>query len=176
MEPPGTLRTERLVLRRATIGDAEDVYRYASDPEVTRFIGITPRDSLEQVEEYLDHADKAWDEGTAYTFAITTQHDGPVVGMIDCDVTDRGVSIGYALERAAWGRGYATEAARAVVEWAFTNDGVYRVWTSVAVDNTASQRVLEKAGMTNEGLLHRWLPTPNVAAEPSDAYIYARWR
>lgn len=176
MEPPGTLRTEHLVLRRATIGDAEAAYRYASDPEVTRFIGITPRDSVEQVEEFLALAHKAWDEGTAYTFAITTQSDDRVVGMIDCDRTGRGVSIGYALERSAWGRGYATEAVRAVVGWALSNDEVFRVWTSVAVDNTASQRVLEKAGMTKEGLLHRWLTLPSVAAAPSDAYVYARWR
>ena len=176
MEPPRTLRTERLVLRRATIGDAEAAFRYASDPEVTRFVGIKPRATIEQVEEFLAHADKSWDEGTAYTLAIAAQSDERVVGMIDCDVTDRGVSIGYALERAAWGRGYATEAVRAVVEWAFTNDEVFRVWTSVAVDNTASQRVLEKVGLTKEGLLHRWLPTPNVAAEPLDAYVYAKWR
>ncbi len=176
MEPPGTLRTERLVLRRATIHDAEAAYRYASDPEVTRFIGISPRHSVEQVEEFLAHAETAWEADTAYTFAIATQPDSRVVGMIDCDLTGRGVSIGFALERAAWGHGYATEAVRAVVEWAFTSDDVFRVWTSVAVHNTASQRVLEKVGMTNEGLLHRWLPTPNLAAEPSDAYVYAKWR
>jgi RimJ/RimL family protein N-acetyltransferase len=64
----------------------------------------------------------------------------------------------------------------AVVQRAFTNDDVYRVWTYVGVDNVASQRVLERVGMTNEGVLHRWLPTPNLAAEPSDAYVFAVWR
>lgn len=176
MEPPGILRTERLVLRRATIDDAGAVFRYASDPDVTKYIGITPRESIEQVEEFLEHADKAWEARTAYTFAITTRPAGSVVGMIDCEVTDRGVVIGYALERSSWGLGYMTETVRAVIEWAFASDDVYRVWTYVGVDNVASQRVLERVGMTNEGVLHRWLSMPNLAAEPSDAYVYAVWR
>ena len=176
MEPPGILRTERLILRRTTIDDAGAVFRYASDPEVTNYIGMPPRVSIEQVEEFLEHADKAWESRTAYTFAITTQPAGSVVGVIDCDVTERGIVFGYALQRASWGLGYMTEAVGALIQWAFTNDDVYRVWTYVGVDNQASRRVLEKVGMTNEGVLHRWLTRPNLDAEPSDAFVYAVWR
>ncbi|NOY56808.1 MAG: GNAT family N-acetyltransferase, partial [Actinobacteria bacterium] len=60
--------------------------------------------------------------------------------------------------------------------WALSEPEVYRVWAYVNVGNVVSQRVLEKAGMVREGVLHRWAPHPNVSAEPSDAYMYAKWR
>jgi len=164
------------VLRRATVGDAEAAFRYASDPEVTTHLSFAPSESIEPVVEFLLQAEQSWEAGTAHTLAITTKVDDDVVGMIDFEVTGRGVVLGYVLERSSWGFGYMTEAVRAVIEWAFTSDDVYRVWTYVGVANVASQRVLEKAGTTNEGMLHRWLSLPNVEATPQNAYVYAIWR
>ena len=175
MKAPGILHTERLVLRRASVDDAEAAFRYASDPEVTTYLSFTPSESIEPVVEFLLQAEQAWQAGTAYTLAITTKVNDDIVGMIDFEVTDRGVVLGYALERSAWGLGYMTEAVRAVIDWAFTSDDVYRVWTYVGVANLASQRVLEKVGMIKEGMLHRWLAMPNVEATPQDAYVYAIW-
>lgn len=69
-----------------------------------------------------------------------------------------------------------TEAVRAVTDWTLEKDTSYRVWAYVDVANIASQRVLEKAGMTREGTLHRWAQHPNVSHEPPDSYVYARRR
>ena len=69
-----------------------------------------------------------------------------------------------------------TETVTAVTDWALAQDTGYRVWAYVATANVASQRVLEKAGMIREGTLHRWAQHPNMSNEPSDSYMYARWR
>jgi RimJ/RimL family protein N-acetyltransferase len=68
----------------------------------------------------------------------------------------------------------APEAARAVLEWASTLDGVHRIWATCDVENGASARVLEKIGMAREGLLRRWAVRPNLpATPPRDAYVYS---
>ena len=83
------------------------------------------------------------------------------------------VLIAFHLARSEWGRGYATEAARALVNWALSQRQVFRIWTVVDVDNGASVRVLEKLGMVREGVLKRWSIHPNISPEPRDYYCYA---
>jgi ribosomal-protein-alanine N-acetyltransferase len=69
-----------------------------------------------------------------------------------------------------------TEAAGAVVNWAVAQPQVYRVWATVDLENRASQRVLEKVGMTREGVLRRWLVAPTLGPVPRDVWCYARIR
>ena len=82
-------------------------------------------------------------------------------------------SFAYHLARSEWDQGYATEAARALVDWALSQRRVFRVWTVCDVDNAASVRVLEKLGMVREGVLKRWGIHPNISLEPRDYYCYA---
>ncbi|HMK37743.1 MAG TPA: GNAT family protein, partial [Bacteroidota bacterium] len=70
----------------------------------------------------------------------------------------------------------ATEAVGAVCSWADSEPDIFRVWAVCAVDNPASVRVLEKAGMTREGILRRWAVFPNIDGVPRDCYSYARVR
>lgn len=83
------------------------------------------------------------------------------------------LEIGYGMARTHWDKGYMTEALRAVINWAFTQPDVYRVQALCDVDNIGSARVMEKAGMTREGLLRRYVLHPNISDEPRDAYLYA---
>ncbi len=69
-----------------------------------------------------------------------------------------------------------TEAARAVVEWALAEREIYRVWAVVDLENPASQRVLEKVGMTREGVLRRWVVMPRQGPTPRDVWCFARVR
>ena len=71
------------------------------------------------------------------------------------------------------GKGYMTEAARAIIHWAFQQPTIYRVYATTGVDNIASQRVMEKAGMQREGLLRKYIVHPNISDEPRDSYMYA---
>ena len=81
--------------------------------------------------------------------------------------------MGYVLARAHWGLGFMSEAARTLVERALAEPDVHRVWAVCDVENRASARVLEKAGMEREGMLRRWA-IANVSPVPRDCWCYAR--
>ena len=81
--------------------------------------------------------------------------------------------IGYVLAKPYWGNGYMTEAVRALVRWCLLQPHLHRIWSFVDVENRASYRVLEKAGMEREGVLRRWVVHPTVSDRPRDCYTYA---
>jgi RimJ/RimL family protein N-acetyltransferase len=118
----------------------------------------------------------SWREETRFPWAITVAAvDDTPIGMIELRPNGHMADVGYVLSRSEWGKGYMTEALTAVVTMALALDGCYRVWAVCDVENGASARVMEKAGMTIEGVLRRFLYDP-VADEPRDAYCYALTR
>src|SRR5215208_5241052 len=148
------LETERLLLRRFTHDDVDNLYKLDRDPEVMRYItggATTPREEVEHVDlptimSYYDRFD-----GYGFWAAIdksTNQflgwfHLRPQKG----DPVDQ-PELGYRLRREVWGMGYATEGARALIRKGFTDLGAQRVVAMAFRDNFASCRVMEKSGMT----------------------------
>jgi RimJ/RimL family protein N-acetyltransferase len=104
---------------------------------------------------------------------ITLKETGEVIGMIDPHVEGHKVGIGYGAARAHWGKGYIPEATRAIIDWALQQPAIYRVYATTDVENSASRRVLEKAGMQCEGILRKYIIHPNISAVPRDSYMYA---
>jgi RimJ/RimL family protein N-acetyltransferase len=102
--------------------------------------------------------------------------DDRVIGMIGCRVREHAADIGYVLSRDYWNRGYTTEAAKTVVDWASNLEFIYRVWAVCDLENEASARVLEKVGMQREGILRRYIVHPNVSPEPRDCFVYSKIR
>jgi ribosomal-protein-alanine N-acetyltransferase len=141
---------------------------------VTRYLLWRPHLSLSDTEEFLDRTLREWERGSAYAWSILLRESGSFVGMIDARVDAYMVNIGYVIGRDYWNRGFATEAVRSVCAWADGQPDVFRVWAVCAVDNPASARVLEKAGMVREGTLRRWAVFPNISGVPGDCYCYAR--
>jgi len=174
--PPDTLVTGRLVLRRSTLTDAPAVYEYGRDPEVTRYLVFQTHKSVADAEGFLSTCRSRWESGEEYCWLITLSGQDRTSGSIGCRVRGHAVDIGYALASAHWHHGYATEAGRAVIAWAADLPEVYRVWAFCDVENTASARVLEKLGMSREGVLRRWIIHPNISPEPRDCYVYAKVR
>ena len=86
------------------------------------------------------------------------------------------MDFGYVFNRKYWGQGYATEATRAVVAWAMSLSGVYRVWATCDTENFASVRVLEKTGLLREGTLRRCTIRPNISMIPRDTFVFAKIR
>jgi ribosomal-protein-alanine N-acetyltransferase len=169
---PSTLTTKRLVLRRPVPGDARAMFdAYSSDPEVTRFLTWTTHENVERAHTFLRRCDAVWAEGSAYPWAITVA--GRLIGMIEVRLDGHRAEIGYAISRAAWGQGYATEAARAVVDWAVTQPAIRRVWAYTDVENAPSARVLEKIGMAREGKVRAWY-VPSGFGVPRDCWMYGR--
>jgi RimJ/RimL family protein N-acetyltransferase len=174
INPPKTLKTERLRLRKAKSSDAEAIFRqYAQDPEVTRYVSWRAHKDLDETREYMRMCQLAWDIGKAFHWVIERNEDKQVIGMMIARVTDEKWELGYVLARLYWGNGYMTEAVRGLVHWALKQKQIYRIWAVCDVDNIASSRVMEKAGMQREGILRRWSVHPNLSPEPRDSYCYA---
>lgn len=174
MKPPERIETERLILRKPSMEDAPILFAaYMQDPEVTRFLRWGPHQELSEVQDFIKGCICEWEEGTRFPCAITLKAYDEPFGMIDFHVTAATVGVGYVIARSHQGKGYATEALRAVIDWAFRQPSVYRVNASTDVDNIASRRVMEKAGMRREGLLRKYMLHPNISDVPRDCYVYA---
>jgi RimJ/RimL family protein N-acetyltransferase len=148
------LETDRLVLRRFTGDDVDNLYALDNDPEVMRYLtgGITT--SREEVEQdYLPAFLSYYTRFEGYGFwAVIEKTTGQFLGWFHLrprsqDPVDE-PELGYRLRREAWGKGYGTEGARALIHKAFTELGAQRVVATAFRENHASRRVMEKAGMT----------------------------
>ena len=168
------LETERLVLRRFTAEDVDLLVELDSDPEVMQFItgGLpTPRREVEAeiLPAYLDYYER--DERFGFWAAIE-RSSGDFVGWFHFrpgseDEPDQ-VELGYRLRRSAWGKGYATEGSRALIEKGFVELGVERVYATTMVVNVASRRVLEKSGLRYVRTFHQPWPYPIEGDEHGD--------
>ena len=175
--PPLELETERLLLRRPLEGDAGSIFeRYAQDPEVTRFLIWKPHCAVTETHEFIERCERVWTEGTAFPWVIVRKSDDLLLGMIELRPEGHKAEFGYVLARDVWGNGYMTEAVKAVVAWALAQAQIWRVWAYCQVQNSASARVLEKAGLEREGVLKRWGVFPGLGPEPQDCYCYGMVR
>jgi ribosomal-protein-alanine N-acetyltransferase len=171
------IETERLLLRRPRAEDAHAIFtRYASDPEVTRYMSWPTHRSIDETYTFVRFCDELWARwpkaGPLLVFAReeTTLLGG--AGIVNDSETV--AQIGYVFARDAWGRGYATEALRANVE-AVRHTGLRRLEAGVHVSHQPSCRVLEKAGFVREGVrAGRPSDFPNLPpGETRDAALYA---
>lgn len=149
------LHTERLVLRPFHVGDVPDELAYRDDGEFARFLSHVPQPFTRQDAEAFValNAAEPWDARP--TFAVVLA--GRLVGTVNLDVDReaRTAMLGYAIGRAWWGRGLATEAAQAVLAWGIEAFRLLRIWASTDVRHAKSQRVMEKLGMTRESIVAR---------------------
>jgi len=174
MKPPEKIETERLILRKPRMDDAPAMFAgWTQDPEVTYFLMRRSHKNIEQTEAILIWAITAWNGDERFPFMVILKESGGVIGMIDPHIESHKVGIGYVMSRAYQGKGYMTESARAIIEWAFQQPTIYRVYATTDMENIASRRVMEKAGMQCEGILRRYAIQPNISDEPRDSYIYA---
>jgi RimJ/RimL family protein N-acetyltransferase len=175
MKGPERIETERLVLRRPRPADAGEVFaRYASDAEVTRYLGWPQHRTVDATHAFLEFSDAEWQRWPAGPYLIESR-DGRLLGGTGLAFeTPWRASTGYVLAKDAWGRGFATEALAAVVAVA-GELGVRRLYALCHPDHAASRRVLEKCQFVREGLLQRHGLFPNLDAdEPCDTLCFAR--
>lgn len=168
-----SLATRRLRLRDFEESDLEAVQRYASDPLATRYLGWGPN-GTDETRAFLVRClkNRYVQPRGAYELAITLP-DGELIGGCGLDVGQppaRHGFLGYILHPEYWGHGYATEAARALVDMGFQDLGLTRIAATCDVDNGPSAHVLEKVGMQLEGRLRGHALRGGV---PADSYTYA---
>ncbi len=154
MTAPQELRTARLLLRSLERGDIPAIVRLAGTREIaaTTLHIPHPYDSAD-AEDFLARMDGECRQGNAAVFAITISSNGELCGACGLHVASvqQRAELGYWIGVPYWGRGFATEAARAVVEFGFNTLGLHRIHASHFAGNNASGRVLEKIGMRHEG-------------------------
>ena len=148
------LETERLTLCPSSTKYLHSTYSYTSDPENTHLMCNLPNASIEECAEYLTQADAEWAKPTPdyYEFAILL--NGEHIGGVSLfpGETDRTrAELGWIIHKKHWGKGIATEAARALIRFASQELGVKHFIAHCDIENPASYRVMEKLGMTRTG-------------------------
>ena len=175
MYPPKQFESKRLQLRKPLLTDAVPIFEhYAQDEEVTKYLTWQPHNNLIETKEFIRRCVNVWKEGSAFPWAIIRKSDQQFLGMIEIVAIDHaGVNVGYVLAKKFWGKGYIPEALKAIINWAFLQEDIFRVWAFCDTENIASAKVLEKAGMQQEGILRRWLKLSNISEIPRDCYSYS---
>lgn len=156
--PLPVLETERLILRRMERGDFADMYDYASREETCRYLLWNPHPSPEYTRSYLSMIGRYYRKGQFFDWAIVEKSCGRMIGTCGFSRLDdrhKIGEIGYVLSPSRHGRGYATEAAMAVIRYGFEQMGLNRIEGRYMVENTASRRVMEHCGLAFEGVLRQ---------------------
>ena len=155
-----TLQTPRLILRKLEITDAEDIFAYASNPEVALYTSWEAHRSINETYEYLNNiVFQLYRSGKGMAWGIVEKENSKLIGNCSLHITSvhRRAEMGYALSRAYWGKGLMTEAAKAAIAFGFHVMHLQRIQAICNLDNVASARVLEKSGMQFEGILHNYI-------------------
>ncbi len=174
--PTPTLHTGRLRLRPFTDTDADALFALHSSADVLRYWDSPPWSDPARAEQFLARCRQLADEGSGVRLAIDLATDGTFLGWCGLSRWNpdfRSAALTYCLREAAWGHGYATEAADALLRWAFDTLDLNRVQAEADTRNAASARVLEKLGFVREGTLREDCV---VNGEVSDSWVYGLLR
>lgn len=175
IQPP-RLFAERLRLRPVEASDAPALFALHSNARVLRYWDGPAWREPARAERFVAASREMADDGTGVRLTIQRTTDTTFLGW--CSLTrwnsaHRSASLGYCLDDAVWGNGYATEAARALLQWAFTTLDLNRVQAETDTRNAASARVLEKLGFVREGTLREDCV---VDGDVSDSWVYGLLR
>ncbi|TVX98672.1 GNAT family N-acetyltransferase [Cohnella terricola] len=165
------VKTDRLVLRDFISGDLQEVHKYASDEEVCRYSDWGPN-RLEDTEAFIEQVveEQGIHPRNQFTLAIIVKETNGLIGACSFKRDGYQGEIGYSINRNYWGFGFATEAAKAMLNFGFNELNLHRIYATCRPNNVGSIRVLEKIGMRKEGHLreHRFFK-----GKWHDSFVYA---
>lgn len=154
------LDTPRLILRKMRLTDADDMFAYARDPEVSQYLVWTPHRSIEETRGYLQYVISEYDQGLMQDWGIEHRQTGAFIGTAGYffwDESHRRAELHYCLAKAYWRQGLMPEALRAIIAFGFERMGLHRVEAKTFPANSGSERVLQKIGMRYEGIMREGL-------------------
>lgn len=154
------LETDRLLLRKLQLDDKKDIFEYASDPLVCKYTTWSVHESIEESKNFLISVIKDYNNHLIAPWGIVDKEDNKLIGtcgFVNWIVDDDRAEIGYALSRKYWGKGYMTEAVRAVIAFGFSTMNLNRIEARCKIENIPSAKVMEKVGMKFEGILREHL-------------------
>lgn len=175
---PLEIETNNLILRIIEGADRDEIFSaYGSNHLVARYMTWPVAKKPTDIEEFVQSAVVGFKNGTGYEYVVRAKTTANIIGGCGMQrhttTSDNHFVFGYCFSPTVWGNGYATEVSRALVEWFKATPSVYRLAAHVDIDNPASCRVLEKAGLGREGTLRRWIVHPNLGPEPRDVVMYS---
>ena len=149
------LSTERLLLRKIRLTDASDMFEYSKNPDVTKYLLWDPHPNVEHTRNYIDYLQDRYRDGKYYDWAVILKSSGKMIGTCgfsSISPEHRSAEVGYVLNPAFRGQGIAGEALSAVLDFAFRKMALNRVEAKCVEENGSSERVMQKVGMTFEGV------------------------
>lgn len=156
---PPIIETKRLVLRGIRLSDQEAVFEYGQKPHISKFTLWEPHQSIADSVDFIEkYALNNYEQGIPEPLAITLAGDDKLIGCVGCfwvSTKDKVMELAYVLNDDYWGQGIIVEAADAVIEYCFDNFDIERLQCRCKSENIASERVMQKLGMTYEGTLRR---------------------
>ena len=156
--PP--VETERLILRRLELNDAQDIFDYGRDEEVARHVLWEPYESVSECRGYIRTMQRRYRVGDPASWGIQLKSTGRIVGTIGYmwyQEEHSSAEVGYSLARDQWNRGLMTEALTAVIRYSFESLHLNRLEAQHELTNPASGAVMKKCGMQYEGTLRERL-------------------
>ena len=171
-----TLETPRLRLRPLAESDADDFHRMLGDPDVVRYVPMRQSMRLSDTRRVLADMLACYARNVPAPWGVERRADGRLLGMCGFQAWAPGparAEFGFLFAREAWGQGYAREASRAVMAFAFGPMGVNRLEARTKLENLAARRLLERLGLVHEGVLRehdRW------KGQAHDLVLYAMLR
>ena len=161
-----TLETERLILREVVLEDAENIYAYFSNEDVTKHYGMNAFTELSEAEALVQNFAKSFHNKRAIRWAIERKERAGLIGTIGFNLWQplhKRAEIGYELHPDFWRLGYASEAIDRVVEYGFNELGLTRIGAVVYLENVASNQLLLKNGFELEGVLRNYMYQNDIA-------------
>ena len=163
-----TLQTDRLLLRKIQPCDAMDMYEYACRPETSEYLTWEKHPYYSYTVELISFFQREYAQGRYFDFAVVLKDENKMVGTVgftSFDDKNRTAEVGYVINPSYHGRGIAPEALSVVINFAFCELGINRVEAKYIVGNTPSLRVMEKCGMTHEGIQRQKMIIKGVARD-----------
>lgn len=174
------LETSRLYMRKITDSDAADMYEYSKREDVTRWLLWEPHSSFEQTARYIRQLSTQYRAGEFYDWGLALKATGKFIGTCGFtmfDLENNRAEIGYVLNPDYWHLGYASEAVDAVINYGFEYLSLNRIEARYMSENIRSLHVMEKCGMTFEGINRSLLYVKNEYRDiGSCSILYREWR
>ncbi len=167
------LETKRLVLRKMTLEDAEDLFVFLSDKQVLQYAAMPLHVTVEDSEGYIRGAWDAFARQVRIAWVIEEKETKAIIGVcsfFDIVMAHKRAEIAYIFAQNAWNKGYATETAQKLIDFGLNTLQLCRIQASCHPDNAQSAKVLEKCGMQYEGLLRNYKVQHDG---PSDRKMYS---
>lgn len=149
------LETERLILRKINPQDEEDIFEYASDDEISKFVTWDTHKSVDDTRKFIKFTLERYERDEAGEWGIVLKENQKLVGAVGFtgySVKNRHAEIGYVLSRKYWGQGIMPEAVNRILKFAFEEMGLNRIECFHVLENEKSGRVMQKVGMSFEGI------------------------